>query len=154
MSSKLLSRDAFLAVVRDTPLISIDLVVQDEQGLFLLGRRVNPPARDAWFVPGGRVRKSESLDLAFTRLCYEELGLEHAIRASASFLGVYEHFYNDNAFSKSGFGTHYVVLAYRFCVSRGYLCLPKAQHDVYDWLQADEIVQNQSVHAYSREYFI
>lgn len=154
MSSTLLSRDAFLAVLRDTPLISIDLIVEDRQGKVLLGWRRNAPARDFWFVPGGRVRKDERLDLAFTRLCIEELGLEYATIASASFMGVYEHFYPDNALSVPNFGTHYVVLAYRLCIDPEALDLPKDQHAAYRWGLPNELLQDQSVHAYSRAYLI
>lgn len=152
MSSNLLSRDAFLAVVRDTPLISIDLIVEDEQGRVLLGWRRNAPARDFWFVPGGRVRKDESLDAAFTRLCFEEIGLKQVGRASADFLGVYEHFYPDNALSEPNFGTHYVVLAYRLSVVFASLDLSKDQHVDYRWGLPAELLKDQAVHVYSRDY--
>ena len=47
-----LSHDAFLAVVRDTPLVSIDLVVPDAQGRLLMGQRINEPARDEAIASG------------------------------------------------------------------------------------------------------
>ena len=65
----------FLDVVRLTPLISIDLIVVDDHARVLLGRRVNRPALGAWFVPGGRIHKDESLGGAFSRIVREELGL-------------------------------------------------------------------------------
>jgi len=49
-----LSQEDFATVVRSTPLISIDLVVENERGEFLLGQRTNRPAQGYWFVPGGR----------------------------------------------------------------------------------------------------
>ena len=58
------------------PLISIDLLVQNEHGEYLLGLRNNRPAQGYWFVPGGRVLKNETLDGAFKRLTFEELGIE------------------------------------------------------------------------------
>lgn len=152
MSSNLLSRDAFLAVVRDAPLLSIDLLVEDELGRVLLGWRRNAPARDFWFVPGGRVRKDESLDAAFTRLCFEEIGLRQVARTFATFLGVYEHFYPDNALSEPNFGTHYVVLAYRLSVELKALDLPKDQHVDYRWGLPAELLQDQAVHVYSQAY--
>ena len=51
-----LSQQAFATVVESTPLISIDLIVENEQGEILLGKRTNRPARGYWFVPGGRVQ--------------------------------------------------------------------------------------------------
>lgn len=50
-----LSQEDFATVVRSTPLISIDLIVENERGEFLLGKRTNRPAQGFWFVPGGRV---------------------------------------------------------------------------------------------------
>ncbi|MGV2950389.1 GDP-mannose mannosyl hydrolase [Acinetobacter sp. AGC35] len=104
--------ETFKSVIQHTPLISIDLIVRNEQGEVLLGKRVNAPAKGYWFVPGGRVRKNETLDDAFVRLVKEELGIESGVtRADAKFLGVFEHFYDDCVFCDD-VSTHYIVLAY------------------------------------------
>lgn len=66
--------ETFKSIIQHTPLISIDLIVRNEQGHVLLGQRVNAPAKGYWFVLGGRVRKNETLDDAFVRLVREELG--------------------------------------------------------------------------------
>lgn len=71
-----LSQEDFATVVRSTPLISIDLIVENERGEFLLGKRTNRPAQGLWFVPGGRVQKDETLSDAFERLTLAELGLQ------------------------------------------------------------------------------
>lgn len=52
-----LDTDIFATVVHCAPLISIDLLVQNAQGEYLLGLRNNRPAQGYWFVPGGRVKK-------------------------------------------------------------------------------------------------
>lgn len=48
-------------VVERTPLVSIDLVVTNARQEVLLGWRNNKPAQHCWFVPGGVVRKGETL---------------------------------------------------------------------------------------------
>ncbi|GAM63316.1 GDP-mannose mannosyl hydrolase [Vibrio ishigakensis] len=106
-----LSLEAFKSVVRNAPLVSIDLVVRNNKGEVLLGERTNRPAQGFWFVPGGRILKDESLEQAFSRLTLMELGKALKL-TSARFHGVYEHFYNDN-FSEDDFSTHYVVLVTR-----------------------------------------
>src|SRR2546426_12796436 len=88
---KLTERE-FEGVVRLTPLVSIDLIVRSRDRRVLLGRRTNPPARNALFVPGGRITKNETLAKAFRRLTLQELGGERSIE-EARFLGVYEHIY-------------------------------------------------------------
>ncbi|VEB85871.1 GDP-mannose mannosyl hydrolase) [Citrobacter koseri] len=69
-----LRQEDFATVVRSTPLISIDLIVENERGEFLLGKRTNRPAQGYWFVPGGRVQKDETLEKAFERLTQAETG--------------------------------------------------------------------------------
>ncbi len=46
----LLSSD-FRNVVKNTPLVSIDLVIADPSEAILMGWRENEPAKGTWFVP-------------------------------------------------------------------------------------------------------
>ena len=147
-----LSQEDFATVVRSTPLISIDLIVENERGEFLLGKRTNRPAQGFWFVPGGRVQKDERLSDAFERLTLAELGLQLPM-AAGQFYGVWQHFYDDN-FSGTGFSTHYVVLGFRLKVSEADLRLPDSQHDDYRWLKPDALLASDNVHDNSRAYFL
>jgi colanic acid biosynthesis protein WcaH len=149
-----LGNTEFLTVVSNTPLIALDLILHDEQGRYLLGRRVNRPAQGSWFVPGGRVRKDESLDDAFARLTREELGLREAERSDAQLLGVYEHFYEDNFSGQPGVSTHYVVLGYRFRLPQRLPHLPLDQHSDYRWASVEDILLDESIHENSRAYFV
>ncbi|QRG80648.1 GDP-mannose mannosyl hydrolase [Citrobacter sp. R56] len=147
-----LRQDDFATVVRSTPLISIDLIVENARGEFLLGKRLNRPAQGDWFVPGGRVQKDESLHAAFERLTQAELGLRLPISAG-EFYGVWQHFYDDN-FSEETFSTHYVVLGFRLRVQEGDLQLPDAQHEAYRWLTPAALLASDDVHENSRAYFM
>jgi colanic acid biosynthesis protein WcaH len=51
--------DRFRNVVRDSVLVSLDLLIVNDKAEVLVGRRQNPPAKDWLFVPGGRVYKEE-----------------------------------------------------------------------------------------------
>lgn len=146
-----LRHEDFATVVRSTPLISIDLIVENAEGQFLLGKRLNRPAQGDWFVPGGRVQKDETLHAAFERLTEAELGLRLPLSA-AEFYGIWQHFYDDN-FSGDDFSTHYIVLGFRLRVSENALQLPDLQHDAYRWLAAAQILVNEDVHDNSRAYF-
>ena len=90
-----LSQEDFATVVRSTPLISIDLIVENERGEFLLGKRTNRPAQGFWFVPGGRVQKDETLANAFERLTLAELGLQLPM-AAGQFYGVWPDSQHDD----------------------------------------------------------
>ena len=147
----MLSRAAFLDVVRDAPLVSIDLIVRDAAARVLLGLRRNEPARDFWFVPGGRVLKNEPLEAAFGRLTASELGRAKQ-RSDARFLGVYEHIYDSNAGECPGFGTHYVVLGYELRLETG-LELPPEQHSDYRWCGVAALLSDDRVHANTKAYF-
>ena len=104
--------DIFMQIVRYAPLISIDLILHNENNEILLGWRNNQPAKDFWFVPGGRIYKDETLRDAFSRILAAETGLSMDID-QATFHGVYEHLYPDQNFmNEAGFGTHYIVLAF------------------------------------------
>ncbi|EPK7285496.1 GDP-mannose mannosyl hydrolase [Citrobacter farmeri] len=147
-----LRQEEFATVVRFTPLISIDLIVENAQGEFLLGKRLNRPAQGYWFVPGGRVQKDEPLSAAFERLTEAELGQRLPLSAG-EFYGVWQHFYDDN-FSGEDFSTHYIVLAFRLWVEESDLPLPDAQHNAYRWLKPAALLASDNVHDNSRAYFL
>lgn len=149
--SSWLDAETFRAVVDATPLVSIDLIVQDHEGRVLLGQRVNRPALNYWFVPGGRIQKNETLDAAFLRLTRAELGCEFQ-GDQAHFQGVYEHLYDDSVFGES-LSTHYVVLAYRLKVHATDLQLPEQQHSDYHWWSPVDVLASEQVHSNTRAYF-
>ena len=144
-----LDKDTFSCVVKSTPLISIDLIVQNKSGRVLLGKRVNEPALGFWFVPGGRIFKDESLDEAFTRTVREELQLSLQ-RFSAKFHKTYEHFYENNVFDNT-FSTHYIVLAHYIEVNQ--LPTLNNQHSEYKWFEVKELLESELVHNYTKDYF-
>ena len=145
-----LTREDFLHLVRTGPLVSLDLVVRDPADRVLVGWRVHRPARDAWFVRGGRVYKDESLDDAFRRITAAELGITRE-RSRATALGVFEHRYDDNGLDVPGVTTHYVVLAYALRVP-GELSLPAAQHSAWRWMTPAELLAEPAVHPNTRAY--
>lgn len=148
-----LNKETFSTVIESTPLVSIDLVIKNQQGQALLGQRLNRPAKDFWFVPGGRILKSESLADAFERLTLEELGQEFSIK-QASLLAPFDHFYDDNVFGED-FSTHYVAIAYVLTLECALEKLPlNIQHGNYQWFNIDELMQLDNVHQHTKNYFL
>jgi colanic acid biosynthesis protein WcaH len=147
-----LTSDTFATVIDATPLVSIDLLVRNAQGQVLLGYRDNKPAQHTWFVPGGRVRKSETIAEAFARLVSVELGLVWPLD-EAEFVGPYEHMYLDSALNREGLTTHYVVLAYTFTVPAEQPLNLKDQHAKSAWGSVAELLASESVHVNTKAYF-
>lgn len=145
-----LDENTFKTVIASAPLVSIDLLVKNTQGQYLLGYRTNRPAKGFWFVPGGRIHKDESMDSAFLRLTEAELGLKIE-RKSARFLGPFEHFYDDFVFGADT-STHYVVLAYEITVNIDTHELPVEQHSQYQWFEKNELLESKDVHQHSKWY--
>ena len=147
-----LSLDTFKTIVASTPLVSIDLVICNSKNQALLGQRNNRPAQGYWFVPGGRICKDETFDIAFQRLTINELGINYNINNS-KFIGHYQHLYQDN-FSDDNFSTHYVVLGYFIKEDLDLNKLPLEQHRNYQWWNIDELLNSSEVHDNTKAYFI
>jgi colanic acid biosynthesis protein WcaH len=145
-----LSDQEFLHIVDATPLVSIDLIVRNEQGEVLLGRRLNRPAKDSWFVPGGRIRKNERVSEALRRISQRELGvlIEHA-----ELVGVFDHIYEDNFLGTEGVNTHYVVLGFAARLPEQVKLTPDDQHGELRWWTLAEISASEAVHENTKAYF-
>jgi 8-oxo-dGTP pyrophosphatase MutT (NUDIX family) len=72
--SDVLNEEEFGRIVRCAPLVSIDLIIRDPERKVLLGLRNHEPAKGYYFVPGGRIRKGELLEEAFSRILAAETG--------------------------------------------------------------------------------
>lgn len=107
-----LSNTDFCNVVKNTPLVSIDFIISNKDEEVLLGLRRNRPAKDYWFLLGGRIFKNEPIKDVFARISEEEFGERMDINETL-LLGIYEHFYDDNIFENPNFGTHNVVFGYK-----------------------------------------
>lgn len=145
-----LDSSAFSTILETTPLVSIDLIIEDTDRKILLGKRKNRPAQGFFFVPGGRILKNESLSSAFKRLTSVELGEAFDI-SHATLLGPYDHFYTDSIFGQTP-STHYVAIAYRLQVEK-LLSLPDAQHYEYRWFSVENLLVSPEVHKHTKAYF-
>ncbi len=143
----------FVTAVDVLPLVSVDLVVVNPAGKMLLGLRRNAPARHCWFTPGGRVRKNEPFALCMQRVAISELGLKACDLRGARIMGVWDHFYEDSAFSPE-VSTHYVNLPHLLCLERSLEldALPLGQHSGWRWQDPQAAAVSEDVHPYVRVY--
>ena len=145
-----LEKELFSSIIENTPLISIDLVVKNHENKILLGKRINKPAYNSWFVPGGRIYKDEKIEDAFQRITKDEIGKIYKID-NAKFKGVYQHFYEDNVFNDN-FSTHYIALGFEIIIKEE-LPLNTKQHEKYKWLSENELLNSDDVYTYVKDYF-
>ena len=143
----MLDDQTFKTVISSTPLISIDLLVKKDNKI-LLGKRINKPAQGCLFSIGGRVYKNETIDSAMMRIAKNELNIE--LKLTPRFIGVFEHFYGDSIYQDVS--THYVNLAYEIKIEET-LNLPNEQHNEYQWLTIDELLESKQVHKHVKDYF-
>ena len=128
------------------------MVVRDGEGRVLTGLRTNAPARDTWFVPGGRLLKDETFAAALARISDYELGVA-LTQQDVTFLGVYQHIYPDNALGAPGLGTHYVVIACAVTLAPETLRLDPGQHSETRWFTVAELLEHEDVHDNTKAYF-
>jgi colanic acid biosynthesis protein WcaH len=145
-----MNEEDFGRIVRLTPLVSIDLILRNDLGQVLLGYRQNRPARNTWFVPGGRIRKDERLEDAWKRIASTELGITPD---APRLLGVYQHFYEDNGAGLPGVGTHYVVIGCEAQLPSGARLQADEQHRELRWWDVDALLASAEVHANTKAYF-
>lgn len=145
--------EEFNSIVRLTPLVSIDLIIRNPQGEILLGLRKKEPAKETWFVPGGRIRKDDDdLPAAFVRISEGELKITLEL-GDAEFLGPFVHRYDTNAAEDEEYGTYYIVLAYQVGLDLDTTKLPMEQHSDWKWFSLDDMNADCSVHKNVKDYF-
>ena len=151
-----LSCEDFLHVVSNTPLVSIDLIIKNRENHILIGKRVNEPAKDYWFVPGGRIFKNETIKNAIIRLMKEELAIDH-FDTNYKFLGVYEHMYETCFYQPNPYitTTHYVVIGLQINLENTSIDYSKIldQHSSYKWLDISLLLNDPMVHVNTKRYF-
>jgi colanic acid biosynthesis protein WcaH len=147
-----INRTDFLTIIDATPLVSIDLILENPKGQILLGKRVNRPAKDFWFVPGGRIRKNETLSEAIKRISSFELGIEIKLE-DAQLLGAFDHIYEDNFAGTEGINTHYVALGHKASVRDDVAFTFDDQHTEFSWWDLADLLADANVHENTKAYF-
>lgn len=147
-----LELERFKSVVRDTVLVSLDLLLINERGEVLVGQRKNRPACGYLFVPGGRVMKGETLAAAFQRVAKQETGLT-LLPSQIALHGIYDHCYDDSCFEDNSISTQYAVIACRCSVNSSVAILADQQHQSLHFMPIADLIENPKVHAYTRNYF-
>jgi colanic acid biosynthesis protein WcaH len=158
-------------ILKSAPVASIDLIIKNKAGEYLLNLRGTRPAKDKWFFFGGSIKKPEELKDAFNRIIDREFkGVLKLNYNNAVFIKQTVHKYKENRHENVGSykdGIHYVVLCYEIItelsddeiiyIKKEYakeVDQKKSEAHVKDikWFREDEM-QESEVHEYVKRYF-
>ena len=137
----MLDTNTFKTVIKNTPLVSIDLCLICN-GQILLGKRRNEPLKGRWFTPGGRIHKNETWQDVLLRIAEVELGLNDIAVEDFALMGMCDHFYSNSALDQNT-STHYVNLPhYAEFQSKPQITLDD-QHSEFKWFDLAVASNNQ-----------
>ena len=72
----MIDEDLWLKIREVIPTVCVDLVILNKDEQFLLCKRKENPAKNQWWIPGGRIFKDESILECAIRKGKEEVGLD------------------------------------------------------------------------------
>lgn len=108
----------FNRIINYTPLVSIDLIIKNSIGEYLLNLRGRHPAYHKWFFFGGSIKKPEKPRDAFIRICNREFFKRIKVDfkdAKLTKLAVHQYKENRSSYvNKIENGIQYFVLCYEY----------------------------------------
>ncbi len=154
----MLSPNNYIKVIELTQIVSVDLILTYKNNV-LVGKRVNNPAKDTWFVPGSRLYKNETIVEGIKRVSIEEVGFE-LTKDNMTFIGVYDHIYDTNFLERRDengdiINTHYVCIGFSTEVNPELVDVDVfcKQHSKLMWMSIDDILNRDDVHQNTKNYF-
>ena len=95
-------------IISYIPIVCVDIIVKKNKK-FLLLKRNNPPLKNSWYLPGGRINIGESIEEASIRKIYEELGI-NVSKKQLKLVGIYQDKFDVNSFGeKKNYSTISIV---------------------------------------------
>ena len=144
-----LSKKDYQTALRSLPIVSVDLIINNNEGQILLGKRINEPAKNRWFVPGGRLFKYETIPEAVKRISFQELGQQLEYGKG---IGIYHQNYPNN-FADNSHGSHYITFAISIPITTPLIISGDDQHEEFRWWPIYELMSSNQVHEVTKKLF-
>ena len=149
-----LNNKEFKNVIDKTTLFAFDFIVSYKKKILLLKRK-NNPAKNYWFVPGGRVYKNEKMNIAIKRILKNEININDRSFNCIKTGGLYEHFYKkDNVFEYRDLDTHYIVQTIIIELKNINNIKIDSQTSKFKFYTLNELKKSKNVHRFVKSYFI
>ncbi len=123
----------FNEIMKSLPIVSVEALIVTADGLLFLKRKIKP-AKGEWWLPGGRIRKNESLLDALRREVKEETKLE---LTDCRLINVYSRVFPER---------HDITIAY-LCTCKGNYVTLNEEHSEYAFFKQLPI----DLHPYMRD---
>jgi colanic acid biosynthesis protein WcaH len=114
------------------PINAVELLIVDADENILLFKRTNEPAKDEWWLPGGRIRFTETRLDAAKRLLKEECGVENIDMKK---LGMFEYMVNNDT---ENYQQHVISTIYIVKLIETENIIIDSQTSEYAWKNATE----------------
>jgi colanic acid biosynthesis protein WcaH len=121
-------------IVRLLPIPCVDLLITNRTDEVLMLKRKNPPAKNQWWFPGGRVFWGELRIDAANRKLKEECGLE---ATEVRMLGTYDLIFEDTPIK---YASHGITTVFHMVVDQSDIHLDEQSID-YSWKSVDHWVK-------------
>ncbi len=106
--SKKIPEEIYEQILENIPICCVDVIIHDNKRVLLV-QRDEEPAKDEWWVIGGRILKGERFEDAVKRKIKEEVGLNGEIEKR---IGTYELIFDKGNSNDARKGTHAVAVVY------------------------------------------
>lgn len=124
-------KELYHIILESLPIPCVDLLIKNQKGEILLVKRRNEPAKDKWWVPGGRVLHGERRIDAAKRKLNEECGLGgNAFRE----IGSFEFIFN----TPENKTYHNIATLFEVEIDNEATVMLDEQSDGYCWKAAEE----------------
>lgn len=148
-----LNNKEFKNIIDKTILFAFDFIISYQKKILLLKRK-NSPAKNYWFVPGGRVFKNEKMKDAIKRILKNEININNGNFYSIKTGALYEHFYKkDNVFGDRDLDTHYIVQTIIIELKNIDNIKIDSQTSKFKFYNLNEIKKSKNVHRFIKSYF-
>lgn len=127
----MINQELYTEIKSVFPLNAVELIVYNNENKLLMFKRANEPAKDQWWIPGGRVWFAENRIDAAARLLKTECGI---VQYDIDEVGMYEYTVKDNT---SGSHQHTITTVYKITGVQNSITMD-SQSSEYAWKYAYE----------------
>jgi len=137
--------EQYVKMLNTMPILCVDIIIRNRDGLYLLVKRANHPLKDHWWVVGGRVLKGESIEQAAIRKVKEEVSLK---AGTLDLIGYYEGFFSKSSFEKKT-RLHTVSIVFSTFMDENQQVHLDSQS--IDWKYSDKLPEEFKIHPFNKQ---